>query len=176
MKRRVVDIAASGAACSAMTAALMFFSVFQGQGEVASRASDTKVAADAGVPVQKAPSSHPEGAKKRCVLRSWRPAVSGKGAAAKVVGYGSIICDKPGHITLEVSLCKRVPLGGWACNTGQNSYVLKKWGAYLQVKATIPCERTPGRETYRTAVVGDVVQGWGQHHKNGDKARLFCPG
>ncbi|MEV4001236.1 hypothetical protein [Actinomadura sp. NPDC049753] len=169
-----MEIAAGGAACSAITAALMFFSGFQGHGEVTSSASQTGVTAGSGARARNAPSFQPEVAKNKCVLRSWRPTVRGKGAAAEVVGYGSIICDKPGYITVEVSLCKRGPVGGWACNTGQNSYVPKKWGAYLQVKATIPCDWTSGRETYRTAVAGGVIQSWDTHQKSED-ARLRCP-
>ncbi|MGI5205786.1 hypothetical protein ACQEU6_29945 [Spirillospora sp. CA-108201] len=79
-----MDIAASGATFNAMTAALSFLSGFQGHVGVANRASD----------VQGTPPSRPQ--------------------AAKVVGYGSIICDEPGYLTLGVALCKRRPLGDWA--------------------------------------------------------------
>ncbi|GAA4379463.1 hypothetical protein GCM10023088_41810 [Actinomadura verrucosospora] len=176
MRRRIVDIAASGAVCSVMTAALMFFSGLQGHGETASRASDTEARAGSKVQVKNAPSSQLQEAKKNCVLRAWRPSIRGKGTSAQVVGYGSIICDKPGYIAFEVSLCQRIPGGRWACNTSENSLTVRKWGSYVQAKATIPCDQTSGRETYRTAVVGDVVEGWDEHREKSGEARLHCPG
>lgn len=177
MRRRVVVIAASGAACSAITAGLMFFSGSQAQEETASRASDTTVTADSGAQVQNTAPSRTAGAKQRCALRSWRPAISGKGATAKVVAYGSIICDKPGYITFEVMLCKHKALGAWSCtrNRSQSSYVLKKWGTYFQLKATIPCKQAPGWETYRTEVVDDVLQSWELQQEKSEEARLYCP-
>lgn len=177
MKRRVVAIAASGAVCGAVTAGLMYTAGSDGQEQAVRRSSETTITAGSGTQAQNGTSSRTTTAKRKCTMRTWRPAISGKGANAKVVGYGSIDCDKPGYTTFEVMLCKHKALGAWSCtrNKTQSSYVTKKWGTYFQLKVSIPCKQAPGWETYRTEAVDHVLQSWEMHQEKSEETRLHCP-
>ncbi|NDU74283.1 hypothetical protein GWI34_16810 [Actinomadura sp. DSM 109109] len=179
MRRRVVAISVGGAACGAVTAGLLYFAGSDGHEEAAvRRASDTKISAESGTQAQNRASSGTAAAKRKCTLRTWRPAIAGKGANAKVVGYGSISCDKPGYTTFEVMLCKHKAAGAWSCTRtkAQSPHITRKWGTHFQLKATIPCKKAPGWETYRTEAVDHVLQSWDMHQEKSEQARLHCPG
>ncbi|GAA2616615.1 hypothetical protein GCM10010411_59670 [Actinomadura fulvescens] len=168
-------VSASGAACTAIAAGVLATSAISGDGGQRNHVAGTSVAATTQTLEQNATLSA-AAAKKSCTLRTWRPALSGKGKKAKVVGYGSISCKKRQYIFFEVMLCKHKALGAWSCtrHSKQSKYVAKKKGTHFQFKVSIPCSKAPGWETYRTEAVHNYQLG-DMRRSQSEAARLYCP-